>query len=702
MHTPNPVACVPYRAEVDGLRAVAVIPVILFHAGVAHMAGGFVGVDVFFVISGYLITSIILAELAQQRFSLVSFYERRARRILPPLLLMMAACLPLAWLWLDPISLKGFAKSLVAVPFFSSNALFWMESGYFDAGVDAKPLIHTWTLALEEQYYVLFPLLLMLGWRVGRRTLLPLLGLLAVASLALAEHGAQLASSAAFYLLPGRAWELLVGSLLAFWFSAHPRRVPAAGWHHEAGGLLGLGLIGFAVFSYGKATPFPGLHALVPTMGAALVITCTSAKTLAGRWLASRPLVAVGLVSYSAYLWHQPLFALARNRSLLPPSLSFMLGLAALSLLLAWLSWRFIETPFRDKQRVSRRQIFTGSALASLLFVGLGLAGYQQQGFPQRYDIDPAMLKAFEDPTIRTACDRGYDGSGFGIGLCFFGAPAGADGAAVAVFGDSHSEALLPAFAELGERLGLSVVHLGVGGCPPLLGVAVAAGNYARGACETLAQRQFDYVKAHGIRHVVLVARWSLYTDGGYEGERKVRYFLVDAQHMAQDQATSRQVFRAGVQRTVEAYRALGVQVDVLAQAPQQLASPRTVYYRLAHVGQSDAQKLQTVQALSVPYGAHQRLQQFNRGVFETMASTGQVRLFDLDGVFCDTRRCLLGDPQQSWYKDNDHLNGEGAYKAMPVVAQMLDAQAMASGIAVSQPNARTLPGAPGAYLLGR
>ncbi|KPX98563.1 Acyltransferase 3 [Pseudomonas amygdali pv. myricae] len=178
-----------YRPEIDGLRALAVIPVILYHAGLPLFSGGFVGVDIFFVISGYLITSIILAQMLNGRFSLIDFYERRARRILPALFVMMLVCLPVAWLTLDPSDLKYFAKSLVAVPTFSSNLLFWLESGYFDATAELKPLLHTWTLAVEEQYYLFFPPLLMLAWSMGRKWLIVLLIAAALASLALAELG---------------------------------------------------------------------------------------------------------------------------------------------------------------------------------------------------------------------------------------------------------------------------------------------------------------------------------------------------------------------------------------------------------------------------------------------------------------------------------------------------------------------------------
>ncbi len=176
-----------YRREIDGLRALAVLSVILFHAGFETFSGGFVGVDVFFVISGYLVTTIILAELEQGSFSILNFYERRARRILPALFLVMLVCVPFAWFWLLPSDMKDFSQSLVAVSVFASNILFWRESGYFDTAAELKPLLHTWSLAVEEQYYVLFPLFLMLFWRLGKRSILVMLGLVFVASLDVAE-----------------------------------------------------------------------------------------------------------------------------------------------------------------------------------------------------------------------------------------------------------------------------------------------------------------------------------------------------------------------------------------------------------------------------------------------------------------------------------------------------------------------------------
>jgi peptidoglycan/LPS O-acetylase OafA/YrhL len=237
----------------------------MFHAGFETFRGGFVGVDVFFVISGYLITTIILAELEQGKFSIVNFYERRARRILPALFLVMLVCIPFAWFWLLPSDMKDFSQSLVVVSVFASNILFWRESGYFDTAAERKPLLHTWSLAVEEQYYVLFPLFLMLFWKLGKRWILVTLGLVFVASLAVAQWAAYAKPAAAFYLLPTRGWELLVGAFAAFYLSQANRKEFGKGLS-ELGGWLGVALILYSVFAFSKATPFPGFYALVPTI----------------------------------------------------------------------------------------------------------------------------------------------------------------------------------------------------------------------------------------------------------------------------------------------------------------------------------------------------------------------------------------------------------------------------------------------------
>ena len=373
-----------YRAEIDGLRAIAVVPIILFHAGFEYFSGGFVGVDVFFVISGYLITTIILSEKEQGTFSLVNFYERRFRRILPALFMVMLVSLIFSLLWLMPSYMEDFSQSLMAVSTFSSNILFWRESGYWEISNELKPLLHTWSLAVEEQYYVLYPLFLMQIWHFRKDWILGSFIVIAAISLATAQWGAYNKPIPTFYLLPTRAWELSIGAGIAYYFLYRKQTVRALLSHksvNEALGLLGLLMISYAVYVFDKGTPFPSLYALVPTVGTGLIILFSSSQTMVGRLLSIKPLVAVGLISYGAYLWHWPLLVFARHLSLTEPSELTFAILALLSFPLAYLSWRYIEKPFRTKSIFSRKAIFTLSFIGSVLFITVGLAGHFSNGF---------------------------------------------------------------------------------------------------------------------------------------------------------------------------------------------------------------------------------------------------------------------------------------------------------------------------------
>lgn len=376
-----------YRPEIDGLRAIAVLSVVLYHAGVGGFSGGYVGVDVFFVISGYLITSILLTDLAAGTFSLRSFYERRARRILPPLLLVLSACIPAAWLWLTPAALAEFGASVGYACAFLANLFFYDHSDYFDGEVALKPLAHTWSLAVEEQYYLAFPLLLWALRKAGRTAALGVMIALALASLAYSEYMAEHEPQAAFYLLPARIWELLVGALVAYLLAGRAARatVPPGRTLHEAAGIGGLLLIGFSVMVFDAETSFPGLSAVLPTIGTCLVIAAAAPTTLVGRVLASAPFVLVGLVSYSTYLWHQPLLAFLRHATDAEPGSALTVTVAMASLLLGYLSWRFVEAPFRDASRVSSRVLFASIALPTLALSLAGWKFYEHDGFEAYY-----------------------------------------------------------------------------------------------------------------------------------------------------------------------------------------------------------------------------------------------------------------------------------------------------------------------------
>lgn len=356
-----------YRSEIDGLRALAVIPVILFHAGFSIFSGGFIGVDVFFVISGYLITTILIRDIESGQFSIRSFYERRARRILPVLFFVMLTCIPFAWMWMFPYQIDDFTQSLVAVSFFVSNMFFWKQSDYFGPENGEVPLLHTWSLAVEEQYYVLFPLFLILTWRFGKNRVFWIIILLAALSLILSEWGWRNKPEANFYLVISRAWELFAGSIAAFILQSRlikPSNILS---------FFGLIAILFAIFTYDKGTPFPSIYALVPVIGVVFIILFAGEKTFVAKLLSIKPMVGIGLVSYSAYLWHQPIFAFARIRLIEPPNGSLMLLLSIASFGLAVLSWRFVETPFRSRDLYSRKSIFLMSIVGttSMLIIHL-------------------------------------------------------------------------------------------------------------------------------------------------------------------------------------------------------------------------------------------------------------------------------------------------------------------------------------------
>jgi peptidoglycan/LPS O-acetylase OafA/YrhL len=372
-----------YRREIDGLRAVAVIPVILFHAGLSWFSGGYVGVDVFFVISGYLITTILISEMEVGSFSIARFYERRARRILPALFFVMLATIPFAWVLMLPTQFKDYSEGLAAVSLFVSNILFWSKEDYFAPAAEDNPLLHTWSLAVEEQFYILFPLLLLALWRYGKNPVFYAVVFLTCVSLLLSEYGWRHHPSANFYMLHSRAWELGAGAICAFLLMG---RKP---WSSEFLSLLGLGLILTSVFIYDETIPFPSLYALLPVVGTMLIILFSSPKTLTAKILSVKVLVGIGLISFSAYLWHQPLFAFARIASKFEPSLLMMLGLSGLSIVLAYGTWRYVEKPFREKRVKmfsSRVLILSWSGLAGVIFIAFGLYVHATNGMISRFD----------------------------------------------------------------------------------------------------------------------------------------------------------------------------------------------------------------------------------------------------------------------------------------------------------------------------
>ena len=661
-----------YRSEIDGLRAVAVLPVILFHAGVGLFSGGFVGVDIFFVISGYLITSILVADIERGEFSILRFYERRARRICPALFLVIAACIPFAWLWMGPDEMRNFGESIISVVFFVSNVLFWREDGYFSAPAELKPLLHTWSLAVEEQYYLFAPVCLFLLWRYGRRTVFWATLGTAAASLALSEWGWRFAPTANFYLTPFRVWELLAGSLCGLAMSGRTPLGARVLKPNEGLAALGLGLIVFAIFGFDATTPFPGLYALVPVGGAALIILFAREGTFVARLLSVRALVGIGLISYSAYLWHQPLLAFARIRSLAAPPETLMLALAALSLVLAYFSWRFVEQPFRRGKASllpSRNAVFTASVGVGTLFVALGAFASLSHGIPGRFATPaPGSREAQLLDTLKgnpLGRDCWSEGTKPGAPrkkiICPIFEPAN-PARRILVIGDSHAHTLLPAFAEIGKTDAVS--WMGLASCPPVLGVTFRRNFFGTGVCETFAIQQYEAVKAGGYDIVVFVVAWSFHLGQMEPAPPYLAPMLTPGDDKLTEDPQS--IFRHYVLATVRAYADLGVTVVLIPQIPFQPALPDKLLKQAVYLGQtggiSPEQFAKAVAETSPTVEADATLNGFTRSVLEKAATIPGVWLIPLSAPFEKDGRHVWGDAGGSYYFDNNHLSLYGTH----------------------------------------
>ena len=494
-----------YRPDIDGLRAVAILPVVLFHADVAWMPGGFVGVDVFFVISGYLITSLIVAEIAEGRFRIADFYRRRALRILPAYIVTMAATLAAGWVLLFPDEARAFGRSLLWASLFVSNVHFWRVSDYFDPDLGTAPLLHTWTLSVEEQFYLLLPLTLILIHRLlaGRWSLV--LGALSAASFALCLWATADHEAAAFYLLPMRAWEFGLGALVATGGGALAAR--AGQGTRTALACLGLGLIAVAMATFDGDTTFPGAAALLPAGGAALVVAAAEG-TVAGRLLSVRPMVWTGLISYSLYLWHWPVITFWKIGVAPVLSATDTVLVIALSVALAGLSWALVETPFRSgRLRRARARTVNAGAVAALLLAAVAGALAAGAGAGRWGNLPPRLARIADyidyradlpiHPCLIHARVPGR-ASAFDPEACLAPDP---DRPTLLVLGDSHAEHLLPALEA--ALPGVNVQAAAATGCRPLLGLE---GDWY---CPAVMRPAIeDHVPAAGAGVVLLSARW--------------------------------------------------------------------------------------------------------------------------------------------------------------------------------------------------
>jgi len=649
-----------YRADIDGLRAVAVLAVVLNHFSSGLLPGGFVGVDIFFVISGFLITRIISHEIEQGRFTFARFYERRARRIFPALFAMLVATLAAGYVLLLPSDYLGTLRAAMATMLFGSNVLFWhRQSGYFEA-TESKldPLLHTWSLGVEEQFYLLFPIFLLICYRYWRKHVVWLLLVCALISLAGAALMVKDNRSAAFFLSPFRAWELLIGSLLAY------GALPAIGSRLAREALAGGGLMAIvlACFFYRDSTVFPGLTALAPVLGAAAVIHAgSSGPTLAARMLQWRPVVYVGLISYSLYLWHWPLIVLAQYANDMD-SLARFWGLwLMVSLALASASYHFIEQPFRRSTGGLARLALPSTAALTLalgLFcaVGILLGGFPGRFAPAVLSLDKARwpLIPYEQQCADVAPQA----------ACLLGASQGEP--QMLLWGDSHMVSFAPVLHEVLRQRGTRAVLLPYLACAPVFEVA----SVVRPTCPEMQAQVKAYLAAHPhIKTVVMTAFWSTYfREGGPLQMVSSTGETIDGQAGAQ----------AGLRATLQWLRQSQRTVMLIGPVPTYSKSVPAALALEAATGRKGARSSLDQERLdNAPLLA----------VVEEFKLDAQFHYVDPAPWLC-TPQCRLIEDGAPLYRDAHHLSVAGAMA-------LKDGLSRAFSMAAGPPHTGVLPSVP-------
>lgn len=628
-----------YRPDIDGLRAIAVVAVLFYHVGFSTVPGGYAGVDMFFVISGFLVTKIIFDQYVRGGFSFTAFYRRRALRILPALAVVLAFVLLVGWRVLPPSDYLGTSKAAVASSTFVSNFYFWRVGGYFDTELKLNPLLHTWSLAVEEHFYLVLPLFFAIMWRYGRHGLQGAVLLVLVVSFGLSVFFIERHQDEVFYFSPFRAWELAAGSFLAVFQAPRISRRIA----RESVALIALALVLIPFFVYGKTTIFPGNAAIPTVLGTVLLIHVgSSGQSTISQLLSTKPFVLVGLISYSLYLWHWPLVVFAK----------FWLGwdgqggsvgwiLLPLSVLVAYLSWRFVERPFRES-RFTAVASWRVPALAASCVLALagGMTILLSGGAPGRFGPIVQRLDSERTASIPfLECDGRAVTSSSPLDWCVLGAASDPARASVLIWGDSHALAWAPAFDVALKKLNLTAVYVPTSACPPMFHVL----NSTTPRCEPQAKNVERYLEtSDGIELVVLSASWAPYFDDSSA------YRLVDGKGGSNSAIASR-ALGATVSELLERHR------SVLVIGPVPGAPADVPLTRVTHV-------INRVPLPEPRLGSAFR--SANAALFESLeriSSTPGVSVVDVLPWFCMEDRCDYVHDGRSRYRDGHHLSRDGA-----------------------------------------
>ena len=504
-----------YRADIDGLRGIAVLLVLAFHAFPEWLHGGYIGVDIFFVISGYLICGILLKDAEAGRLSITVFYARRIRRIFPALITVLLATLAAAYFFLLPGELAQVGKHAAGGMGFVANLMYWNEAGYFDSDVHSKPLLHLWSLGVEEQFYLAFPLVLYGAWRWGQR-LLPALLALALVSLLVSVVHTQSDASGAYFSPLTRAWELLIGAMLAVfaWRGHTPGWRTLSPGQRDWIGFSALLILLASAALYTRQTAFPGIAAALPVLATAVLIAIGNEASRIHRFLADKRLVAIGLISYPLYLWHWPLLSIAHTLEAGNPSRRLRLVMLLVAGVLAWFTYRFIEKPIRFQWR-SAKAVWT--LLGAGILTGLlGWFAYVQNGFPSRYPDEAIGMHGLADYTYDA---KGSYGGKRGCFLeqtegpesfarhCYTAESAGAR-PSLMLWGDSHAAHLFPGISTLLDGA-VDILQFTASRCPPIPGMEVEG----RPKCRAINGAVVEHLQKLKPDMVVLAGAWWKYDD---------------------------------------------------------------------------------------------------------------------------------------------------------------------------------------------
>jgi peptidoglycan/LPS O-acetylase OafA/YrhL len=654
-----------HRKDIDGLRAIAVLAVLGYHCKLQGLSGGFVGVDVFFVISGYLICALIVRDLDRDRFSIARFYERRCKRILPALFAILLFCLIVAICVGSPYEASQVGKSVMAAALSLSNVFFYRQGNYFDQGGILSPLLMTWSLAVEEQFYLFFPLLMLLLYKRSKKHIFIILSALCTASLLFSIAIEHRHPGFNFYFPFTRAWEIGAGALLAFCEARQSGQTKRRQWQEDALSWIGLALVFGSIVFYSPAVRFPGFEAIPPVLGTVLVLANMNGR--GNRLLALPPLVGIGLISYSLYLWHWPLLSFVAMIDPVPIDPKGRVLLMGIAFIVAIVSYFLIERPFRTRAARSTSRVLLAYASGISCIFLFGAIFYFTRGIPQRAPELAAIEGSLNLNRDHTCFSRG---EGNYMNLTPDCVPPASSVPVIALLGDSHAEALQPVLKDYATAHGYHLLILAMAACPPLKEVTRYRFDDADFAdeCRRFNERTERLVANRpDVKIVLLTGRWPMTTADDNA------FLPIDYRGDPMATSTDQRVtyLLQGIRAEIHEFEAAGKRVILVEDTPSLTFNPLD-RYRYAHVpirhfivdsllGHpiQDASSSTVARSLTITPGA----EKLRTEMLELGQADSELTVIDTTSIFCNQTVCTFSDGKNLYYTDENHVSDFGATK---------------------------------------